>query len=371
MRLRIPRHFGLFAALLLLLGGCGDPTPIDIGFIGGLSGRVADLGVAALNGARLAIEEQNAKGGIDGHPIELVAEDDRQDEETAKSAFENLASRHVQAILGPTTSGMGVALAPLANDRKITLLSPTATTRRLTGVDDYFLRVIADTRVYAEALARFEHDQRGLKSFVILADSMNRSYAESWSQDFGAAFSALGGKIDSVLFFKSGMVGDFASLARQAVQTHAEGVLIVGNAADAAQLCQQIRLANQQIPMIIAERAATERFIELGAAAVEGVYTAQFVDRESDKEPYVGFRRLFLDRFQQEPGFAGIAGYDAAAVIIAALKERHSGESVRDAILRIGDFRGLQGPIHIDRFGDTWRPTYITVIRGGKYVRAN
>lgn len=368
---RKPGFFGLCAALLLLLGGCGDPTPIEIGFIGGLSGRAADLGVAALNGARLAIEEQNAKGGIDGRPIELTAEDDRQDEETAKSAFDGLAARHVEAILGPMTSSVGMALVPLANDRKITLLSPTVTTRELVGIDDYFVRVIADTRSYAEASARFQHDQRGLKSFIILADSTNRAYADSWSRDFTGAFTALGGKVGDTLFFKSGMVGDFGALARQVAQSHSDGVLILGNAADAAQLCQQIRLADPQIAVITAEWAATERFIELGGAAVEGVYTAQFVDRESGKEPYAGFRRLFLDRFQQEPGFAGIAGYDAATVLITALRERHSGESVRDAILRIGDFSGVQGPIHIDRFGDSWRPTFITVIKGGKFVRAN
>ena len=371
MTQRIPRLPGLFAALLLLLGGCGDPTPVEIGFIGGLSGRVADLGVAALNGARLAIEEQNAKGGIDGHPIQLLPEDDRQDEETAKSVFEGLAGRHVEAIIGPMTSSMGITLVPLANERKITLVSPTVTTRELVGLDDYFLRVIADTRNYAEASAKFQHDQRGLKSFVILADSNNRSYTQSWSDDFDAAFTALGGKIVATLPFKSGMVGDFASLARQAVQSRAEGVLILGNAADAAQLAQQIRLADGKIPLVTSEWAATERFIELGGAAAEGVFTAQFVDRESTQEPYVAFHRLFLDRFQQEPGFAGIAGYDAATVLITALKQRHSGESVRDAILRIADFNGLQGPIHIDRFGDSWRPTYMTVIKNGKYVRTN
>lgn len=371
MTRKIPRLLGLFTALLLPLAGCGDPAPVEIGFIGGLSGRVADLGVSALNGVRLAIEEQNAKGGIDGHPIQLLAEDDRQDEETAKSVFASLAERHVEAIIGPMTSSMGMTLVPLANERKITLVSPTVTTRELVGIDDYFLRVIADTRNYAEASAKFQHDQRGIKSFVVLADGNNRAYTESWATDFNAAFTALGGKIAATLPFKSGMVGDFALLARQAVQSHAESILILGNAADAAQLCQQIRLVDPQVPLVTSEWAATERFIELGGASAEGVFTAQFVDRESEQQPYVAFRRLFLDRFQQEPGFAGIAGYDAATVLIAGLKQRHSGESVRDAILRIADFNGLQGQIHLDRFGDSWRPTYMTVIKGGKYVRTN
>jgi len=371
MTLKIPKLLGLFAALLILLDGCGDPTPIEIGFIGGLSGRAADLGVAGLNGVRLAIEDQNTRGGIDGHPIQLMAEDDRQDPDTARAIFEGFAQRQVEAVIGPMTSAIGVALLPFANEHKITLISPTVTTRALVGIDDYFLRVIADTRYYAEASAKFQHDLRGIKSFVVLEDTSNRAYVESWAQDFTATLTGLGGKITATLPFRSGMAGDFAPLARQALQSHAESVLILGNAADSAQICQQIRLLDSQMPLVTSEWSATERFIELGGAAVEGVFTAQFVDRESTQEPYLAFRRLFLDRFQQEPGFAGIAGYDAATVLITALKQRRTGESVRDAILRIADFSGLQGPIHIDRFGDSWRPTFITVIRNGKYVRAN
>src|ERR1700752_3486761 len=109
MTLKIPRVLALFASLLFLLDGCGDPTPLQVGFVGGLSGRVADLGVAALDGARLAIEEQNAKGGIDGHPIELTEEDDPQDQDSAQAVFEGLAERHVKAVIGPMTSVMGMA----------------------------------------------------------------------------------------------------------------------------------------------------------------------------------------------------------------------------------------------------------------------
>jgi branched-chain amino acid transport system substrate-binding protein len=125
------------------------------------------------------------------------------------------------------------------------------------------------------------------------------------------------------------------------------------------------------VPLVTSEWAATERFVELAGPAAEGVFTSQFVDRESDLQPYAGFHRLFLERFQQEPGFAGIAGYDAATVLITALRQREAGEPIRDAVLRIADFEGLQGPIHIDRFGDSWRPTYITVVRNGKYIRTN
>jgi len=371
MTLKVSIRLGLFAALLGLAAGCDDPTPIEVGFVGGLSGRVADLGIGALDGARLAIEEQNRRGGIGGHPIHLNTEDDKQDVEAARSAFESLASRRVEAIIGPMTSAMAVAMAPLADERRLALISPTVTTRDLAGRDDYFLRVIADTRQYAEASAKFHWQQRNIKSFVILSDQVNRAYTESWTQDFRAAYERLGGKVVQVLPFKSGMVGDFGALARQTLAAHAEAVLILGNAADAAQICQQIRLLDRSLPLVTSEWAATERFVEMAGPAAEGVFTSQFVDRESDQQPYVAFRKLFLERFQLEPGFAGIAGYDAATVLITALRRRGTGETVRDAVLRIADFQGLQGQIHIDRFGDSWRPTYITVIRNGKYIRTN
>src|SRR5579863_6415628 len=117
MTLRVSIRLGLFAALLVLAAGCDDPAPIEVGFIGGLSGRVADLGIGALDGARLAIEEQNRRGGIGGHPIRLTTEDDKQDAEAARTAFETLAAHRVEAIIGPMTSVMAVTLAPLADEK--------------------------------------------------------------------------------------------------------------------------------------------------------------------------------------------------------------------------------------------------------------
>ena len=104
----------LSLSLLALLSACGDHEPIVIGYIGGLSGHAADLGLSALNGVRLAIEAQNERGGIDGHPILLLPEDDQQNDDMARAAFERLAAHHVAAIIGPVTSAMAVTLVPLA-----------------------------------------------------------------------------------------------------------------------------------------------------------------------------------------------------------------------------------------------------------------
>jgi len=82
------------AALLLVLGlvnGCGPREPVRVGFLGGLSGRVADLGEAGRNGAQIAVEEVNRAGGIDGRRVELIVRDDAQNPEKAISTSSGMA----------------------------------------------------------------------------------------------------------------------------------------------------------------------------------------------------------------------------------------------------------------------------------------
>ena len=107
-----------FGALLVALAGllcvaCIPSKPLRLGFIGGLSGPVADLGESGRDGALLAVEEINAAGGIGGRRVELHLIDDGQDEEQAAAAVETLAREGVELIIGPLTSAMGVAALPV------------------------------------------------------------------------------------------------------------------------------------------------------------------------------------------------------------------------------------------------------------------
>ena len=89
----------------LLAGGCQWHAPWRVGFIGGLSGRFADLGSDGRNGAMLAVEQCNAAGGVSGHPIELVVTDDAHDATQAKRAFAALIEAEVRA----TTTVAGIS----------------------------------------------------------------------------------------------------------------------------------------------------------------------------------------------------------------------------------------------------------------------
>jgi len=85
---------------------------VRIGFLAGLSGRVADLGIGGRNGAILAVEMRNRQGGINGRPVELIAEDDQQDAELARHAASRLLASKVEVVIGPMTSTMALAIAP-------------------------------------------------------------------------------------------------------------------------------------------------------------------------------------------------------------------------------------------------------------------
>jgi branched-chain amino acid transport system substrate-binding protein len=102
----------------------------------------------------------------------------------------------------------------------------------------------------------------------------------------------------------------------------------------------------------------------MGGQSVEGAILAQFFNRESKQATYIAFRDHYAKRFIEEPGFASVAGYDAARVLLQALIQ---GNKLKESIIKRGSFPGLQGEIQMDRYGDARRPIFITTVKDGKF----
>jgi branched-chain amino acid transport system substrate-binding protein len=354
--------------LVFLLPGCQKKEPYKLGFVAGLTGKVADLGVAGRNGAQLAVEECNAAGGIKGQQIELIVRNDEQNAETAQRVTDELIAQNIELIIGPMTSSMAMAMLPSIESSSTILLSPTVTATALTGKDDNFLRVISDTSVYAAKNARYQFEKQGVRTVSATYDTGNAAYTESWLNDFTRAFTALGGKILQVRPFRSGPNAVFLPMVKELLAGGADSLLIISNAVDSALICQQIhKLATGQI-IAMSEWASTERFIELAGPSAQGVIVAQFLDRNNDSESYLKFLDQYRRRFQQEPGFAGLAGYDAAKVALKALELRGAGQSLKQAIIAQKSFQGAQQLLTIDRFGDADRNTFIAKVHNGQYL---
>lgn len=358
----------LLAAWALL--ACVPPEPVRIGFVGGLSGRVADLGSEGKDGAQLAVEQANAADGLAGRRIELLVRDDAQDAETARRAMRELIDAGVEVIVGPMTSAMAEVVIPLADEAGVTLISPTVTSSRFSGRDDHFFRVISATTEYARAAAGFLAGERGARRAALIIDQGNLAYTADWAEQFGTAFAEGGGAVLRVERFSSGEEASLLPQVARMLEARPDALVVVAGAVDAARIVQLLRQRAAQLDLLIADWAATERFVELGGAAAEGVFAPQYFDREDQAERFRAFRAAYEERFGASPGFASVAGYDAANVALAAVAGR-SGASVKARLLAQGRFEGVQRPIVFDRYGDSSRPIHLTVVREGRFMPAS
>src|ERR1700758_4608914 len=128
-------HLSLFTFHLSLFLAQPGLAQIKIGAVSCISGPLSTFGVSSIRGARMAIEEINAKGGVLGQSIELVVDDNGSKAgETARITRKFLSQDHVVAILGDLTSSATMEAAPLAEEARVPLLTPSATAMSVTKV---------------------------------------------------------------------------------------------------------------------------------------------------------------------------------------------------------------------------------------------
>lgn len=358
----------LALALFFSLLSCTDETPLAIGFVGGMTGRVADLGVAGRDGVTLAVEEINSRGGIAGRKVELHAKDDRQKPEAAVQAVRELLSKQVVGIIGPMTSSIGAVVQPVINSGKTVMISPTVKTDQLSGQDDFFLRVTTPLSRNAEKIAKHAVNDLGLKKFAVVLDMSNRAFTETWFEHFARRLNEQGGEITNREEFKSQHNVYYLPIAERIVQAKPDGVLLLCNAIDTALLAQQFRKLGSDVVLFSSEWAFTTDLLSFGGRAVNGMTSYHSFNANSQDQHYLDFRARFNKRFGYAPSFASVLAYDATSVLFAGLEKGLTGSNLKQAIIEQGTFQGLQSQIVLDRYGDVERRLFLTVVENGKFM---
>lgn len=359
------------ATLVTLAAGSGctskDNSPIQLGFVGSLTGRTADLGIDGRNGLQLAIEQTNAAGGINGRPLNLIIKDDEASADRGKAVVGELIAAKVAAIFGPMTSNVAVATAPLATSANTLMIAGTVTTNALSGIDDQFFRVIASTTAHSATMAQYLFKQKNVRHTAVLVNLANRSYTESWANDYTTATGTLTGAKVTRIDYTSVEGISFEPFAKQLVASNPDAIILVTNAVDAAQVANQlVRLGSKAIHAT-SEWAGSGKLMDLGGANVEGFIVPQYIDLASTAPAFLKFREDYQKRFKQEPGFPALEIFDAATVVIHALREQQKEESLKQTLLRLKSFATVQERIVFDAFGDVHSPTFLTEIRDGRY----
>lgn len=359
----------LLLALLLALGlaACQPPAPVRVGFVAGLSGRGADLGISERNGVQLAVDDANAAGGINGRSVQLLVRDDEQKPESTARAVAELATAGVEFIIGPMTSSTAVAGAAVANERKLVMISPAGTTHELSGKDDHFYRCVADAPAAARQLGDFLFD-RGLRALAVVGDSNNAAFVDSFAGILISHFKQRGGRVVGDERFRSGAQTVFTELAARLVGARPDGLVMIAGAVDSALVAQHVRRLDPSVALAVTPWAGTEELIQLGGRAVEGAFVPQYFDRNSRSPDYLAFVERYRKRFGEDPGFPATIGHDAVSMGLQAVRQRSAGQSLREALQSRLEYPGLQRPTRIDAFGDGAGALYMTTIERGRYV---
>ena len=231
------------------------------------------------------------------------------------------------------------------------------------------MRVIDSTTSYAQKSANYHFSEQGSRRVAVVFDLRNQAYTESWLGDYRKTFESLGGTVTDAVSFSSSDEIRFSELAERLLRSRPDGVLLLANSVDTALLAQQIRKRDAAVRINTSEWAATERLLELGGQAIEGIVIAQFIDRESQQASYLAFKKAYLERFGQAPGFAGLTGFDATNVVLEALAAQTSGQTLKQTLLARREYAGAQSVIRFDATGDAARETFLTTVRNGAFVR--
>src|SRR6202008_5028061 len=193
---------GLLA--FLLLQAVPGLAQIKIGAVSCISGPLSTFGVSSIRGARMAIEETNAKGGVLGQTVELVVDDNGSKAgETARITRKFLSQDHVVAILGDLTSSATMEAAPLAQEAHVPLITPTATAIAVTKVGDYVFRSCFTDPFTGRIMARFAIEHLHARRGVILTD-VKQDYSIGVSAELSTFYRQQGGQVLQEFSFSSG-----------------------------------------------------------------------------------------------------------------------------------------------------------------------
>lgn len=358
--------------IIFLVVSCGAKQTIKLGFVAQLTGNQAELGIQERNGVQLAVEEINADGGIDGRNIELIVKDDMGTEEGAKLANKELLNESVVAIIGHSTSSQTISGLEVTNKEGILLISPTASTHELSGIDDNFFRVVTSNKARTQMFANRIYDIRKIDSLGIIYNTDNINYSKAYLDTFEKEYILKGGNITDKVAFSSKEEVDFEDIVNNIKNTNPSGILIIANDFDTAFIAQAIRIDSWNIPIFTSAWAQTETLINHGGKAVEDMEVEVVYPQDILTPKYIKFKDDFISRFGKNPSFGASFGYESMQVLKIALKETGGkAEGLKQALLEVKEFEGLIDKFSFDKYGDVERDFYFSKIENGKFVTVN
>jgi len=347
-----------------------DADTILLGEVGSLTGSEATFGISTKNGIQMAIEEVNAAGGVtvNGKPKKLavrVYDDQGKPEEAANAVTRLISQDRVVAILGEVASSNSLAMAPRAQAAKVPMVSPSSTNPKVTEVGDFIFRVCFIDPFQGTVMAKFATETLKAKNVAILKDNKS-DYSLGLSQFFTETFTKQGGTIVAEEAYSKGDT-DFRGQLTVIKGKKPDAIYVPGYYTDVGVIARQARELGVTAPMMGGDGWESEKLFELGGAAIDGSYFSNHYSTDNPSPVVQGFIKGFEAKFGSKPDSLAALGYDAAMVVVEALKRAGStdGQKLRDELAKTNNHGGIAGTITLDDKRNAVKPAVILQVKDG------
>ena len=364
----------LMATAGLSWGADANKEPIKMGAVMRLS-IGAEHGIPCTRGVEMAVAEFNKAGGVNGRKVKLIVEDEKDSPATAVNAVQKLINvDKVIAMVGPMTSGDTMASGKIANDAKVVLISPTATTPKLSGYGDYIFR--GCSRIDTQAKVLTDYVAKHWKPKTVAIFYSNEPYGKGCAGLFGKFFEKHGIKVVAKESFNRG-ARDFKSELTKIKAAKPDILFIPGYTPETAPAAAQARQLGMKQKILGVYGDMDPIYIKLAGKAAKG----HIIGVEYDEGYGTIKNKKFIKDYNalvkknKDPYnimFAALS-YDAASLILEGMKKNGpTAAGIKKYLENVKDFDGVTGKLSFNKTHDVVRAggpgVYLVEVKGGKYV---
>lgn len=349
MRIRLSVLFLSAVVSLLPAAFSGEKDVVRIGVCLSLSGEFQEYGRIGMSGVNIFLEERKEREGVSGPEIRLIVRDDKSDPALAAAMVRELAQEGVQAIIGPSVTGMAPGMIEVAREHKIVLISPTVTSPLYGKRDDWFFKVMPDDHSQGVALANFFSKGMEYRTAAVALNG-NFDYGLASLESFRKTFTENGGQVLADERYSWDMnpdaPPDFSALVKKLKALAPEVVLLPGYAEDAALIVREAEKQGYFPTFAGGEAWMNLKALEAAGEAMDDCYYVGGFDINA-VSPQAKRFILFYDRSadpHSEP--SSVNGYDCMLLLEEGMRRGgNTGEGIRDALFRLKNFPLVSGKI--------------------------
>ncbi|WP_442902210.1 ABC transporter substrate-binding protein [Fusobacterium sp.] len=360
---------------MMLIGGCGKsgevakPETIKIGGMAPLTGALAIYGVTTTNGAELAVKEINENGGVLGKKIEYVMLDTKGDSTEAVMAYNKLVDEKVAGIIGEVTSKPTLAVAEVAVQDNMPLITPTGTQVDITEVGPNIFRVCFTNPYQGKVLAITSKERLGANTVAVMLNNSS-DYSDGIAKAFIEESEKLGMKVMGVEGYSDGDK-DFRPQLTKLATMNPDVILIPEYYEQAALIATQAREVGVKSIFVGSDGwdGIAKTLDQSAYAAIENSYFTNHFSMEDQSEKIQDFLKDYREAYKEDPSAFSALGYDAVYMMKSAIEKAGSTDKQKivDALKGI-EYDGVTGYLTFDDHNNPIKAVTVLKIENGKYV---